>query len=61
MGNRTFAMIKPDATGKGLTKKILDRITAAGFTILGAKLIRMTKSQAEGFYTVHRGKPFFQE
>jgi len=61
MGNRTFAMIKPDATGKGLTKKILDRITAAEFTILGAKLIRMTKSQAEGFYTVHRGKPFFQE
>ena len=61
MGNRTFAMIKPDATGKGLTKKILDRITAAGFTILGAKLIRMTKSQAEGFYSVHRGKPFFQE
>ena len=61
MGNRTFAMIKPDATGKGFTKKILDRITAAGFIVLGAKLIRMTKSQAEGFYTVHRGKPFFEE
>ena len=61
MGNRTFAMIKPDATGKGYTKKILDRITAAGFTVLGAKLIRMTKSQAEGFYAVHRKKPFFEE
>ena len=61
MGNRTFAMIKPDATSQGFTKKILDRITAAGFMVLGAKLIRMTKSQAEGFYTVHRGKPFFEE
>ena len=54
-------MIKPDATGQGFTKKILDRITAAGFMVLGAKLIRMTQSQAEGFYTVHRGKPFFEE
>ena len=61
MGNRTFAMIKPDATGQGFTKKILDRITASGFMVLGAKLIRMTQSQAEGFYTVHRGKPFFEE
>ena len=61
MCNRTFAMIKPDATGKGFTKKILDRITAAGFMVLGAKLIRMTTSQAEEFYTVHRGKPFFEE
>jgi len=61
MGNRTFAMIKPDATGQGFTHKILDRITAAGFIVLGSKLIRMSKSQAEGFYTVHRGKPFFEE
>ena len=61
MGNRTFAMITPDATGQGFTKKILARITAAGIMVLGAKLIRMTKSHAEGFYTVHRGKPFFEE
>ena len=54
-------MIKPDATGEGFTKKILDRITAAGFMVLGAKLIRMTKSQAEGFYTENRGKIFFEE
>ena len=54
-------MIKPDATGQGFTKNILDRITAAGFMVLVAKLIRMTQSQAEGFYTVHRGKPFFEE
>ncbi len=61
MGNRTFAIIKPDAVRNGHTGKIYDRILAAGFTILGAKLIRMTKAQAEGFYAVHKGKPFYEE
>jgi nucleoside-diphosphate kinase len=41
--------------------KILDRIIEADFKILGAKLIRMTKAQAEGFYAIHRERPFFQE
>ena len=61
MNNRTFAMIKPDAVRNGYIGKILDRIIEADFKILGAKLIRMTKAQAEGFYAIHRERPFFQE
>ena len=61
MNNRTFAMIKPDAVQNGYMGKILDRIFEADFKILGAKLIRMTKAQAEGFYAIHRERPFFQE
>lgn len=61
MNNRTFAMIKPDAVRNGYMGKILDRIIEADFKILGAKLIRMTKAQAEGFYAIHREQPFFQE
>ena len=61
MGNRTFAMIKPDATRCGHTGKILDRTIQAGFKVLGAKRIRMTKDQAEGFYAIHRERPFFAE
>jgi len=54
-------MIKPDAVRNGYMGKILDRIIEADFKILGAKLIRMTKAQAEGFYAIHRERPFFQE
>ena len=61
MNNRTFAMIKPDAVQNGYMGKILDRIIEEDFKILGAKLIRMTKAQAEGFYAIHRERPFFQE
>ena len=61
MLNRTFAIIKPDAVKNGHTGKIYDRILTAGFNILGAKLIRMTKTQANGFYAVHEGKPFYEE
>jgi len=61
MNNRTFAMIKPDVVRNGYMGKILDRIIEADFKILGAKLIRMTKAQAEGFYAIHRERPFFQE
>jgi len=61
MNNRTFAMIKPDAVRNGYMGKILDSIIEADFKILGAKLIRMTKAQAEGFYAIHRERPFFQE
>lgn len=61
MNNRTFAMIKPDAVRNGYMGKILDRIIEADFKIIGAKLIRMTKAQAEGFYAIHRERPFFQE
>jgi nucleoside-diphosphate kinase len=61
MGNKTYAMIKPDAISNGHMGKILDRTINAGFKILGAKLIRMTKAQAEGFYAIHKERPFFEE
>ena len=61
MNNKTFAIIKPDAVKNGNTGKIYDRILKADFTILSAKLLRMTKSQAKGFYAVHRERPFFDE
>ena len=61
MSNRTFAIIKPDAVKKGNTGKIYDRIISAGFNILGAKLIKMSLLQAQGFYGVHKGKSFYVE
>ena len=61
MNNQTFAIIKPDAVKNGYSGKIIDRIINSDFKILGLKLIRMTKSQAEGFYEIHRDKPFFSE
>ena len=61
MNNQTFAIIKPDAVKNGFTGKIIDRIINNDFNILGLKLIRMTRSQAEGFYEIHSDKPFFSE
>ena len=61
MSNRTFAIIKPDAIKNGNTGKIYDRIISTGFNILGAKLIRISLPQAQGFYAVHKGKPFYEE
>ena len=61
MSNLTFAIIKPDAVKNGNTGKIYDRIISAGFKILDAKLIRMTLAQAQGFYAIHGGKPFYEE
>ncbi|MEE8436857.1 MAG: nucleoside-diphosphate kinase [Candidatus Neomarinimicrobiota bacterium] len=61
MGKRTFAIIKPDAVRAGNTGKIMDRIISAGFNINGAKLLHLSLDQAENFYRVHRGKPFFEE
>lgn len=57
--NLTFAIIKPDAVGAGHTGKIIDRIIAGGFRIRALKMIHQTRKQAEGFYEVHRGKPFY--
>ena len=61
MGNKTFAIIKPDAVKNEFTGKIYDRIQKAGFNILAAKLLKMTTEQAGGFYNVHKDKPFFNE
>jgi nucleoside-diphosphate kinase len=58
-GNQTLAIIKPDAVSAGHTGKIIDRIISAGFGIRALKLIQQTRKQAEGFYEVHRGKPFY--
>ena len=56
---RTFAIIKPDAVRNQVTGQIAARIEAAGFTIRAMRMIHMSKSEAEGFYHVHRAKPFF--
>ena len=61
MSTRTFAIIKPDAVRENNVGKIYDRILEAGFNILCAKLIKMTKKQAQGFYSVHSERPFFDE
>lgn len=58
---RTFAIIKPDAVKRGLTGEILSRIHAAKFQIVSIKSLRLTKTEAEGFYAVHRERPFFGE
>ena len=61
MSNRTFTMIKPDATGKGYTGAILDQIIKAGFSIKAMKWTKLTKEQAGLFYDVHRERGFFGE
>ena len=58
---RTLAIVKPDAVGRGLTADIISRIHAAKFQIVAIKSLRLTKKQAEGFYAVHRERPFFGE
>ena len=56
---RTFAIIKPDAVERRLVGKILARIEEAGFTVRAMRLHHLTKKEAEGFYAVHRARPFF--
>ena len=61
MSNLTFGIIKPDAVRAGHSGSIIQRITDNGFRIRGLKLIHMTQLEAEGFYAVHRERPFFPE
>ena len=56
---RTFSIIKPDAVKKNATGDILHTMQQAGFRIIGLKMVEITREQAEGFYAVHAGKPFF--
>jgi nucleoside-diphosphate kinase len=56
---RTFSIIKPDAVKKNATGDILNTIQKHGFRIIGLKMLEITREQAEGFYAVHAGKPFF--
>lgn len=57
---RTFSIVKPDAVAKGATGDIIRMIQENGFRILGMKMLEITKAQAEGFYAVHSGRPFFE-
>jgi len=59
MTNQTFGIIKPDAVRAGTTGLIIQKILDNGFKIRGLKLMHMTRREAEGFYAVHRERPFF--
>lgn len=56
---RTLSIIKPDATRRNITGKIIDRLESAGLRVIAQKRVRWTKQQAEAFYSVHRERPFF--
>lgn len=58
---RTFSMIKPDATRRNLTGQITAKLEAAGLRVVAAKRVWMSRKDAEGFYAVHRERPFFDE
>ena len=61
MTNRTFTMVKPDATSKGYTGAILDQIIKAGFSVKAMKWVKLTAEQAGQFYEVHKERPFYGE
>ena len=58
---RTLSIIKPDGTRRDLTGKIVDRLESAGLRVVAQKRIRLSREQAEGFYAVHRERPFFND
>jgi nucleoside-diphosphate kinase len=58
---RTFSIIKPDATRRSITGKIIDRIESAGLRVIAQKRLRLSREMAEGFYAVHRERPFFKD
>jgi len=61
MANRTLTIIKPDSVRKRNFGKILSRLEAEGFTVLGIKKLALSQKQAEGFYAVHRERPFYRD
>ena len=61
MTNRTFAMIKPDAVKKNLVGQIITKFTEAGFKVKAMKMTRLTKDSAQGFYEVHKERPFYND
>ncbi len=61
MSNRTFTMIKPDATAKGYTGAILDMMLKAGFSVKAMKWTKLTAEQAGEFYAIHKERPFYGE
>lgn len=58
---RTFSIIKPDATRRNLTGKITDRLESAGLRVIASKRVHLSKAQAEKFYEVHKERPFYGE
>lgn len=58
---RTFSMIKPDATRRNLTGAITGMLEEAGLRVVACKRVWMSRREAEGFYAVHKGRPFFDE
>ncbi|MFH1278740.1 MAG: nucleoside-diphosphate kinase [Candidatus Eisenbacteria bacterium] len=61
MVSRTLLMVKPDATERNLTGRILGRLEGAGFHVRGIRALRLRKEEAESFYAVHRERPFYGE
>lgn len=59
MSQRTLCLIKPDAVKRNLSGAILDLIQKQGLSVIALKMLRLTRAQAEGFYAVHRERPFF--
>jgi nucleoside-diphosphate kinase len=58
---RTLSIIKPDATRRNLTGKIIDRLESAGLRVIAQKRMQLSRQQAEGFYAVHKARPFFND
>jgi len=58
---RTFSIIKPDATRRNITGAVTNMLEKAGLRVVASKRIRMSREQAEGFYAVHRERPFFKD
>ena len=59
--NKTLVLVKPDAFARKLAGEIIGRFEAKGFSLLQVKKLKLTKEQAEDFYSVHRGKPFYEK
>jgi nucleoside-diphosphate kinase len=58
---RTLAILKPDCVERNLAGQVIARIEQSGFTILGMKMVKLTRETAGGFYAVHRGRPFYDD
>jgi nucleoside-diphosphate kinase len=58
---RTFSIVKPDAVAKNAIGQILSRFEAAGLKVIAARMMHLSRAQAEGFYAVHRERPFFKD
>lgn len=57
---RTLVIVKPDAVGRNLIGKVITKFEAGGLRVLAARLVRLSRTEAEAFYQVHRGRPFFE-